>query len=316
MNRKRDAGFDAFLAEAETFDRALAAGDINAAIAAHDHLTARVHALRADDPLGEAARATLEGSYFSRTQRLLALARKPRDRAAFGDRYRAVWRGNLPLFAIVAQFFLLALVAGAYLGWHSPEYAGLFLPQEILERIARGEDWFGSLRDSPLRGGLAIAANNMGVCLRVFLFSAFLAVGGLALTAYNGFHVGFVIGYGLRMDFGEPLARFMTTHGLLELTLIVASCFAGMVMAREFFRRGPPAFGERFRRAAGDGFCVALGILPWLCAAAAFEALVSPWDFVPYRWKIGISLFLAAAFWLYTFLPVRGGTTGTAGARR
>ncbi|MCI5071754.1 stage II sporulation protein M [bacterium] len=269
----------------------------------HDQLSLYIHQLRRDFSTSELQ--DFEDTYFQLSQSVLSLQdHHQRNQSYFRLRYRAIWKKHFDLFIISLQLFTLAFFVGLFMGWHKPEYAQLFLSQGMAERIMNHQDWFDGLRQSPLSGGFAIAWNNIQVCINVFLMSALVAVGGIFLLVFNGFHVGFIIAFCARYGFSDALIQFITTHGILELTLIVASCFSGLIMGQEFFkRRQKLSFATRFKQSSKDGFTVLLGLLPWIALAAVFEAFASPFTYLSMTQKIFIGCFITACFWLYTFLP-------------
>ena len=267
----------------------------------HDQLTVYIHQLRRD--FSGPDLQDFEDTYFQLSQHMMSFQSNANlKQSYFRYRYNALWKKHFDLFILSLQLFALAFCVGLFMGWHKPEYAQLFLSQGMAERIMNHQDWFDNLRQAPLSGGFAIAWNNIQVCINVFLMSALLAIGGIVLLIYNGFHVGFIIAFCARYGFVEALIQFITTHGILELTLIVASSFSGLIMGSEFFKRNQKqTFSARFKQSSKDGFTILLGILPWIALAAVFEAFASPFNYLSMPQKIFIGCFITVCFWFYTF---------------
>src|SRR5690606_5238727 len=117
------------------------------------------------------------------------------------------------------------------------EYASVLIPQHLMENIIQNKAWFEDAGDTPLLTGLQIAANNIKVCITAFCLSAIVGVGGLYILCFNGIFFGVIMGVCHLYGFDKPLTEFVLSHGPLELSVIVASAFAGLVYGRVFFMR-------------------------------------------------------------------------------
>jgi uncharacterized membrane protein SpoIIM required for sporulation len=235
---------------------------------------------------------------------------------AWARRYRQVWRRNLPLFLFTALVFLASSALGWRIGVSAPEYAPVILSQRLVEDILEKNRWFDSIRESPWASGLAIAANNIKVAVNAFALGAVLGIGGLLVLIFNGLVFGGVLGFCQANGFDRELSAFVSGHGPLELTIIVASTFASFLLGRVFYMRPYSLFRHRMRKAAAEAGCVLLGVLPWLILAAALEVFVSPWPQFSDRSKGLIGLIAAAAFWAWTLAPSRGGGRASADQAR
>ena len=184
-----------------------------------------------------------------------------------------------------------------------PEFAPLLVNQGMMENILEKNAWFESLQEYSVFGGVMIAWNNILVSVKCFVFSALVGLGGLLLLAYNGIHFGSVMGFCYTHGFDGELSGFVVSHGILELTLIVAASFTGLLFGRVFYMRPYSLFGRRMKRAAHDGGHVLAGLVPWFLVAAAVESLISPWPQIPVTFKLALGALLALMFWIWTFAP-------------
>lgn len=223
---------------------------------------------------------------------------------SFIREYRTVWREEISLFSYCAFLFCTSCVLGWLVGKTHPEYASAILPQNLVEDIYNHQAWFHSLQKDPILGGIQIAINNIRVSINCFLCSAVLGLGGLLLLCFNGVFFGVVYGFCEYHGFHEEIKSFVVSHGPLELTIIVAASFSGLIFGRVFFQRPWRDFSKRFRREAERSFTVLKGILPWLVLAATFEGLVSPFSYLSTPMKVLFGLVLAVLFWVWTFGPV------------
>lgn len=219
--------------------------------------------------------------------------------------YRQLWRQELPLLIFCAIVFLASILIGWTIAVSSPELVPVLISQPIIEHVLEHRSWFDSIQESPIRDGLRIAYNNIGVSINCMLASALLGIGGLVFLVINGLFFGAMLGFCYENDFHRPLIQFVLSHGPLELSVIVAAAFAGLLFGRSFYMRPYSKFGQRMRDGAHNSLIISRGILPWLLIAALFEVFVSPWNYLSVPLKSIAGLLLALIFWGWNFAPVR-----------
>ena len=219
-------------------------------------------------------------------------------------RYRQVWRDNFSLFLYTLAIFVVAAIVGWHIGGGDYEYASLFMPQALIEQILDHHKWFEQIQQAPVTHGVAIAFNNIRVAIYCFVLGALGGLGGVYILVFNGLFFGVIVGFCQRHGFHEALLEFVVSHGVLELTLIVAAAFSGFIFGRVFYMRPYHLFKIRMTAAASDAGILLLGLLPCLGVAACLEVFVSPWPFLDYQSKMLIGLAAAGAFWLWTFWPL------------
>ena len=196
---------------------------------------------------------------------------------------------------------IVSSIVGFQLGANKPDFLPLFISQEMQETIIDHKAWFESLQGESIFGFLSIAFNNIIVSIKCFLAGAILGIGSLIILILNGLMFGGVLGYCDRYGFSGELVNFVASHGFLELTIIVASSFAGMLYGRVFFMRPYKLFKERFKQGASLATTIAIGAIPWLVLAAFFEAFVSPWHYFDTFTKILLGFIIACCFYYWSF---------------
>lgn len=157
-----------------------------------------------------------------------------------------------------------------------------------------------------MMGAFGIAVNNIKVSLLAFLGGAAFGLGSIYVLLFNGLMFGAVFGYCVKNGFHDRLADFVASHGFLELTVIVAAAFAGLVMGRGIWRgliEDRAKWRERLTETAYEAQVLAMGIIPWLILAGIIEGFVSPFPSLASFEKLLLGLMLAAIFFLYTFWP-------------
>jgi uncharacterized membrane protein SpoIIM required for sporulation len=118
--------------------------------------------------------------------------------------------------------------------------------------------------------------NNVGVAFRCFATGVFFGIGTIVFLVYNGVFLGTVAGYLTALGHGERFYGFVVGHGSFELTAIVVSGAAGLVLGRAVVHPGEWTRAEAIRRRGLVGVELALGAAAMLAVAAAVEAFWSP----------------------------------------
>ena len=219
----------------------------------------------------------------------------------FLRQYRLAWRRHTEIFVFVAFLLLASCFLGWNLGVNEPDYVTLLASQDLIEMIQDHEAWFEKLEKNPLMGAYGIAVNNIKVSILGFLGGAVFGLGGIYVLILNGLLFGAILGYCATRNFDDALLTFVASHGPLELTLIAASCFAGLLIGRAFYQLPLSRLRERLGEAATEAGILALGIIPWLILAAFFEGFVSPSRGIPFAVKAGFGLLISLTFWAWTF---------------
>jgi uncharacterized membrane protein SpoIIM required for sporulation len=228
--------------------------------------------------------------------------RSPQD--ALSYRYRCAWREHFPLFLYTLAMFVVASMVGWNVGISGYEYASILIPQPFIEHILGHQRWFDEIQKAPLLYGITIAKNNIGVAIHCFTLAALAGLGGVYILVLNGLFFGAVLGFCQANKFDDALLNFVVGHGVLELTIIVAATFAGLIFGRVFYMRPYRLFKARLAIATRHAATVLLGLCPWLLVAAGLEVFVSPWPFFHTHSKILIGMLTASAFWLWTLWPL------------
>jgi uncharacterized membrane protein SpoIIM required for sporulation len=219
------------------------------------------------------------------------------------NQYRRVWRNNLDLFYFTLCLFIISIVVGWNIGVSKPSYVALIIPQNLMEMIVDHTSWFAELQENPLLGGLIIAINNIKVSIVCFLLGTLCGIGGIGILCFNGILFGTMFGFCLTKGFHNHLLNFVLAHGFLELTIIIASCFAGLLIGRVFYIRPYENFQKRIGLAAKEAGIVASGEIPWLILAAIIEGFVSPFHYLNMELKGLLGITVCLTFVIWTFRP-------------
>jgi uncharacterized membrane protein SpoIIM required for sporulation len=95
-------------------------------------------------------------------------------------------------------------------------------------------------------------------------------------------------------------------HGLLELTAIIITCGAGLVMGKSFLFPGTQTRLSSLRSGAKDGVKIVVGLVPIFIIAAFIEGFITRYYKMPLFMSISILLVCGAFIvWYFIILPVR-----------
>lgn len=234
------------------------------------------------------------------------------------SRFITFWQLELPFIfykhrRIILYSFLFFLVF-FLMGWVSAKYDNTFV------RIVMGNDYVNMTNDNIAKGDpmgvyksmapgfmfLMIAGNNVLVMLRVFVLGIIFSVGAVYQLMYNGIMLGSFQYYFFSKGFGWQSVLTIWIHGTLEISTIILSGAAGMIMGNSFLF--PKTYNRwiSLRRGAVDGLKIAIGIVPVIITAAVFESFVTRHTEMPLWLSISIlGGSLLFVIWYVKIYPAR-----------
>lgn len=153
--------------------------------------------------------------------------------------------------------------------------------------------------------------NNIGIAFRCFATGILFGLGSMFFLVYNGLTIGTVAGFVQSEGYGRNLLTFIVGHGAFELTAIVISGAAGMVMGYALVETdGLTRFGS-LRRRAPDLARLVMGVALMLAIAAGLEGFWSP-SHAPRPVKLAVAAVLWLGVMSYLALAGRAGDDGRA----
>lgn len=141
--------------------------------------------------------------------------------------------------------------------------------------------------------------NNIGVGFRTFASGILLGIGSIFFLFYNGLVIGGVAGYLSSLGFLETFWSFVSGHGSFELTAIVISGMAGLLLAKPIFSPGNLSRTDALKLIAKDSIQLVMGAALMLVVAAFIEAFWSPSSFVVANIKYTVAAILWAIVIFY-----------------
>lgn len=232
-------------------------------------------------------------------------------------------RANAAYFWVaVALFVVPGLISGVVV-YQEPSLTGRILPasmQELMDTMyseeTKGSDDPEETRASDAAAGMFgfYIRNNVGIAFKCFALGVFAGIGTILVLIFNSIYLGTVTGFLLERGHSERFLSFVISHGAFELTAIVVSGAAGLILGHSIVHPGVWSRLESLRRRGLDAVRLAAGAGAMLAVAALIEAFWSP-SAAPSAAKYAVGSLLWVVVIAYLVLAGRDGGGGEAGGR-
>jgi uncharacterized membrane protein SpoIIM required for sporulation len=218
---------------------------------------------------------------------------------------REVRRSWRPIAIAAALLFGPALIAYSAVV-RQPAVASTFIPAGMLDRaeegVQRARQGRGYITDPQLfRPVMAtqIIANNVQVTFAVFAFGITAGVGTLMVLVLNGVSLGGVLGLYTAKGIARLILAFVAPHGLLELSAVCIGGGAGFLLAAALLLPGPRTRKHALVENGHRAIRLVAAATVLLLVAGTLEGFVSPIEWWPLSWKLGVSAATLVALVLY-----------------
>ena len=140
--------------------------------------------------------------------------------------------------------------------------------------------------------------NNISIAFRTFAGGIIAGIGSLIILCINGAFLGIVDAHIINIGYGETFFPFVIGHGSFELTAIVLSAQAGLLLGYRLFVTKGLSRAASVRIARKTALPIIAGATLMLVIAAAIEAFWSSRHEFPPELRYGVG----AAGWLLLIL--------------
>lgn len=200
------------------------------------------------------------------------------------DLPEALWHGRRALLTAFLVF-IGGVAIGIFSSVHYPEFARIILGSSYVEmteaNIQNGDPMAVYQDDDAMEMFFSIALNNIRVGFFAFILGLTFAVGTYYVLLYNGIMVGaFVYFFIERGLFRESFLAIML-HGTLELSMIVLSGAAGLILARGLLFPGTYTRTQALVHSARSGIKIMLAVSVFLVYAAIIESFATRYTRLP-----------------------------------
>ncbi len=227
------------------------------------------------------------------------------------------WKTELPvvirshhkevLYAFL--IFILFCIMAAFSASHDQTFVRGILGDNYVEmteeNIANGDPFGVYKDDAQFMMFVSIAVNNIKVSFMVFIAGFVFSIGSVWLLLRNGVMVGAFQYYFFSKGLGWDSVLVIWIHGTLEISSIILSGAAGLILGNSFLFPGTIKRMQSLRKGAKDGLKVLIGVIPLLILAAMLEGFVTRYSTMPKFISISI---LATSFifiaWYFGLYPV------------
>lgn len=228
------------------------------------------------------------------------------------------WKTELPLivrkhhrtllysFCIFTFFAVLAVFSAA----HDESFVRGVLSDQYVdmteENISKGDPFGVYKSDNQLNMFFSIAINNIQVAFNCFVFGITLSLGTVYMLFKNGVMVGAFEYMFFAKGLGISSILVIWIHGTLEISAIVISGGAGMILGNSMLFPGTLKRIESLKQGAKDGIKIMIGLVPIFIAAAFLEGFITRYTSMP----VWISVFILAGsasfmVWYFVVYPIR-----------
>lgn len=205
-------------------------------------------------------------------------------------------------------FILFALMA-AFSAAHDQNFVRGILGDGYVEmtehNIGEGNP-FGVYQDKDkFMMFVSIAINNIRVSFLVFIMGFLLSIGSVWLLLINGVMVGAFQYFFFSKGLGWESVLVIWIHGTLEISSIILSGAAGIVIGNSILFPGTITRKRSLLIGAKDGLKILIGIVPLLIIAAVLEGYVTRYASMPKPISISIlAISFAFVVWYFGFYPI------------
>lgn len=208
-----------------------------------------------------------------------------RNRKEESNRLVTFWKYDLPLLirkhhGSILLAFLVFVIFWCIGFFVSRDDEGMVVDMlgsgyvaQTRENIARGNPFGIYESGNPIAMWLEIMINNIRVTMLYFVTGIAAGLPSLYFLAKEATRIGAFHEFFAARGQGLNVFLVVFIHGTLELTGIIISCAAGLVLGKSFLFPGTISRMDAFKQAARDSVKMIIGLLPVFALAAFFEGL-------------------------------------------
>jgi uncharacterized membrane protein SpoIIM required for sporulation len=214
----------------------------------------------------------------------------------FPQKVRVQWRGILAvlfLFYGIAGFFFFLCIRFSDI---AEELVSMQMLNQLEQMYNPESKNFLTPRDTGTDADMFgyYIYNNISIAFRIFAGGILAGIGSLLLLCFNAGFMGIVTGHLLNVGYSSTLFPFIIAHSASELTAIIFSAYAGMLLGYRFFITRGLSRGDSIKKAGQDALPIIAGSTLMLVIAAFIEAFWSS----KHQFHLTLRLAVGASMWI------------------
>ncbi len=241
-----------------------------------------------------------------------------KNRKEDSNRLVTFWKYDLPLtirkhqgvvlFAFV--IFVIFFAVGFFASREDDEVARGFFGSDYTDmtqrNIERGNPFGVYETGNSLLNWMGIMINNIKVGLIMFVSGIFCGIPTLYKHCESSAMVGIFDQFFAERGLGVDFWLVVFVHGTLEITALILSAAAGLVLGKSFLFPGTIKRMEAFKQGAKDGVKIMIGLMPVFALAAFFEGFITRlYNDVSWLTTAVFALSVLFVIWYFILWPIR-----------
>jgi uncharacterized membrane protein SpoIIM required for sporulation len=241
-----------------------------------------------------------------------------KNRKEESNRLMTFWKYDLPLtvrkhhgvifFSFIV--FLIFFAIGFFTSRQDPgvarDFFGDWYVDKTQENIDNGNPFGIYEYGNSFLSWMGIMINNIKVSLIMFTSGLFCAIPTLYKHAETSVMIGIFDQFFAERGLGLDFWLVVFVHGTLEITALIISAAAGIVLGKSFLFPGTIKRIDALKKGAKDGVKLMIGLMPVLALAAFFEGFITRlYNDVSILTTIIFSLSILFVIWYFIIYPVR-----------
>ncbi len=221
---------------------------------------------------------------------------------------RIVWEERI-IFLLSAGLFWGGFIIGIVSSIYEPDFAKIILGSEYVDmtltNIKSGDPMAVYKQRSEFDMFFGITLNNIRVDLMTFIFGAFASIGSVWIMIQNGVLFGTFQWFFVEQGIFRESFLTIWLHGTLEMSTVIISGAAGIVLGRGLLFPGTYSRIQAFLLSAKKGLLILFGVIPITIMAGFIEGFVTRLTDLPDIVRlliILVSLFFLIAYFIV--LPI------------
>lgn len=176
------------------------------------------------------------------------------------------------------------------------------------DNIAKGNPFGIYEHGNAFLSWISLMIHNIRVSLLMFASGIFCGIPTLYMTIQNSIMLGVFDQFFAARGYGLDFWLVVFVHGTLEITALILSCAAGIVLGKSFLFPGTIRRIDAFKQGAKDGVKIMVGLMPVFGLAAFFEGFITRlYNDLSVLTTLVFALSVVFVIWYFIIYPIRLG---------